>query len=82
MKGYPPEVCWDGMGIFGYLTSHEAYCLCVGNHSGHNLHTQESGDMKMKGQPNRDSKSVENSSKYGKIVKFCDLFHYDVCFGA
>ena len=26
---------WDG--IFGYLTSHEAYCLCVGNHSGHNL---------------------------------------------
>ena len=29
---------WDG--IFGYLTSHEAYCLCVGNHSGHNLHTR------------------------------------------
>ena len=29
---------WDG--IFGYLTSHEAYCLCVGNHLGHNLHTR------------------------------------------
>ena len=30
----------DGMdGIFGYLTSHEAYCLCVGKHSGHYLHT-------------------------------------------
>ena len=29
---------WDG--IFGYLTSHEAYCLCVGNRSGHNLHTR------------------------------------------
>ena len=31
----------DGMdGIFGYLTLHEAYCLCVGNRSGHNLHTR------------------------------------------
>ena len=29
---------WDG--IFGYLTSHEAYCLGVGNRSGHNLHTR------------------------------------------
>ena len=48
-------------GIFGYLTSHEAYCLCVGNHSGHNLHTRGWGDMKMKGQPNRDSNPVPPS---------------------
>ena len=34
----PNPVGWNG--IFGYLTSHEAYCLCVGNHSGHNLHTR------------------------------------------
>ena len=47
---------WDGWdGIFGYLTSHEAYCLCVGNHSGHNLHTRGWDDMKVKGQPNWDS---------------------------
>ena len=26
---------WDG--IVGYLTSHEAYCLWVGNHAGHTL---------------------------------------------
>ena len=39
-------------GMVGYLTSHEAYRLCVGNHSGHNLHTQGWEDMKMKGQPN------------------------------
>ena len=31
-----PGLKMDGW-IFGYLTSHEAYCLCVGNHSGHNL---------------------------------------------
>ena len=41
-----------GDGIFGYLTSHEACCLCIGNHS---------GDMKMKGQPNRDSNPVPPS---------------------
>ena len=29
---------WDG--LVGYLTSHEAYCLCIGKHSGHNLHTR------------------------------------------
>ena len=29
---------WDG--IIGYFTSHEAGCLWVGNHSGHNLHTR------------------------------------------
>ena len=50
---------WDG--IFGYLTSHEAYCLCEGNHSGHNLHTRGWGDMKMKGQPNRDTNPVPPS---------------------
>ena len=27
-------------GMVGYLTSHEAYCLCVGDHSGHYLHTR------------------------------------------
>ena len=50
----PPPLCsigndgialskgWDGMGwLVGYLTSHEAYCLCVENHSGHNLHEDE-----------------------------------------
>ena len=40
---------WDG--IVGYLTSHEAYCLCVGNHSGHNLHTRGWGDMRWKASP-------------------------------
>ena len=50
-------------GIFGYLTSHEAYCLCVGNHSGHNLQTRGWGDMKMKGQPNRDSNPVSPSQE-------------------
>ena len=40
---------WDG--IFGYLTSHEAYCLCVGNHSGHNLHTRGWGDMRWRASP-------------------------------
>ena len=34
---------------------HGAYCLLVGNHSGHNLHTWGWGDMKTKGQPNWDS---------------------------
>ena len=34
---------WDG--IFGYLTWHEAYCLNVGNHPGHNLHSRGRGDM-------------------------------------
>ena len=32
------RIGWDG--IFGYSTSHEACCLCVGNHSGHYLHTR------------------------------------------
>ena len=41
-------VGWDG--IVGYLTSHEAYRLWVGNHSGHNLHTR--------GKPNRNSNPV------------------------
>ena len=50
-----PAVCmgtgigWDG--IFGYLTSHEAYCLCVGNHSGHNLYTRGWGDMTWRASP-------------------------------
>ena len=51
---------WDSYQV-GYLTSHEAYCLWVGNHSGHNLHTRGCGDMKMKGQPNRDSNPVPSS---------------------
>ena len=40
---------WDG--IFGYLTSHEAYCLCVGNHSDHYLHTRGWGDMTWRASP-------------------------------
>ena len=47
---------WDG--IVGYLTLHEAYCLWEGNHSGHNLHTQGWGDMKMKSQSTLDSNPV------------------------
>ena len=38
MEAHKDEMGWDG--IFGYLTSHEAYCLCVGNRAGHNLHTR------------------------------------------
>ena len=40
---------WDG--IVGYLTSHEAYCLCIGNHSGHYLQTQGWGDMRWRATP-------------------------------
>ena len=50
---------WDG--IVSYLTSYEAYCLWVGNHSRHNLHTRGWGDTKMKGQPNQDSNPVPPS---------------------
>ena len=32
---YGIGIGWD----IWLLTSHEAYCLCVGNYSGHNLHT-------------------------------------------
>ena len=35
----PRRMGWDW--IVGYLTSHEASYLCVGNRSGHNLHTHE-----------------------------------------
>ena len=51
---------WDG--IVGYLTSHEAYCLCVGNHSGHYLHSRMRW-YEMKGQPNRDSNPVPPSQE-------------------
>ena len=47
---------WDG--IVGSLTWHEAYGLCLGNHTGHNLHTRGWGDMKMKSQPHRDLNPV------------------------
>ena len=56
---YMYQLEWDG--IFGYLTSHEAYCLCVGNHSCHNFLTRGWGDIKMKGQPNRNSNPVPPS---------------------
>ena len=61
---------WDR--ILGYLAWHEAYCLCVGNHTGHNLHTRGWGDMKVKGQPNRDSTrlntSASNSTFFGRTM--------------
>ena len=43
VPGHSEPVSRAGMGwngIFGYLTSYEAYCLYVGNHSAHNLHTR------------------------------------------
>ena len=57
---------WDG--IVDYSTSHEAYCLWVGSHSGHNFHTWGWGDMKMKGQPNRDSNPVPPSQRYNHVT--------------
>ena len=66
----PWNICWDG--IVGYSTLHETYCLCVGNHTGHNLHTRGWGDMKMKGQPNRDSNPVPPSQWNNHATKWAN----------
>ena len=51
---------------------HEANCLWVGNHSGHNLHTWGWGDRMMKGQPNRDSNSVPPSQGINQATNWAN----------
>ena len=68
------QMGWEG--IIGYLTSHETYCLCVGNHLGHNLHTQGWGEMKLKGQPNWDLNPVPPSQETNHATKWANEAGY------
>ena len=63
----------DVMGWDSWLfNSYEAYCLCVGNHSGHNLHTWGWGDMKMKGQPNLDLNPLPSSQGSNRVADWAN----------